>query len=742
MKTNLIPESRKKTQTLIEKLQEIESYLAETESLNRAGVGSGIQIVKKRTIQNQDTVDTERAMRLAIVGCMKVGKSSFLNTVLFDGEEILPQAATPMTAALTHISYGEQNSAEIVFYNKSDWCAIEDNAKKLDERTDQLLKEAEEKYKQSVKDRGASVPIRLPTREDCFNKAKMEFSNEDNEAVVACYEQSKAANTQMRLQTGNEESKVINHQDITGLMKELSKYVGAYGEYTPYVKYVKLFIHDERLKGLDITDTPGIHDPIASRGVITTEYVKNSDAILFLTSSDTPLSESEIAFLKKNVPANKYDDSYVVATKLDVLMLQRSVRKTGKFSEDLKVAKATVLKDSIKSMQAKGVSIPQGQFFFVSAWLYDIAQRLKQHKPLTSGMAEILRKLKSTYRDFPADDPTMLEKLGNMQVISQTIIPYYEGEKEKILLGSATGYVKDRASEAIEALGAVLNDTVSRINDLQEFNQEDLSKRKDNLTRALNGMRGDVSSTFSENALAVEEKVMRLIAEIRETRTEYSEIKETLEDKVSYHTEHSGFLGLHLETYRDVTKIRVGEVGSAMQRISEYTAACDKMIASRYRECLDNRQLKNQIQSLLDKHLTINKVTDISSSDLMLFITQELSGLGSVDVTTDPHPYVDSITNKFPNANEKVSPDVLKSVLIATLIDVDNHAAEVLKSYKDRDCQRLKVLSGTFITSFEQSIKKNIDELIRLMEDKEASIARLSEHSDRLNQFMKELQAV
>ena len=190
-------------------------------------------------------------MRLAIVGCMKVGKSSFLNTVLFGGEEILPQAATPMTAALTHNSYGEQNSAEIVFYTSSDWCAIEDNAKKLDERADQLLKEAEEKYKQSAKDSRLSVPVRLPTREDCFNMAKTEFENGDNSAVIACYEQSVAANPQMRLQTENEESKKINHQDIAELMRELGTYVGAYGEYTPYVKYVKLFIHDERLKGLD-----------------------------------------------------------------------------------------------------------------------------------------------------------------------------------------------------------------------------------------------------------------------------------------------------------------------------------------------------------------------------------------------------------------------------------------------------------------------------------------------------------
>ncbi|WP_411015822.1 dynamin family protein, partial [Salmonella sp. ZJQZ20_0076] len=42
-----------------------------------------------------------RILRFGFVGQIKRGKSSFLNSLLFDGESVLPKAATPMTAALT-----------------------------------------------------------------------------------------------------------------------------------------------------------------------------------------------------------------------------------------------------------------------------------------------------------------------------------------------------------------------------------------------------------------------------------------------------------------------------------------------------------------------------------------------------------------------------------------------------------------------------------------------------------------
>ena len=45
----------------------------------------------------------EQTLNIAIMGQVKAGKSSFLNALLFDGNPILPEAATPKTANLTRI---------------------------------------------------------------------------------------------------------------------------------------------------------------------------------------------------------------------------------------------------------------------------------------------------------------------------------------------------------------------------------------------------------------------------------------------------------------------------------------------------------------------------------------------------------------------------------------------------------------------------------------------------------------
>ena len=46
-----------------------------------------------------DMEDENRVLRVGIVGRVKAGKSSLLNALIFDGKNILPKAATPMTAA-------------------------------------------------------------------------------------------------------------------------------------------------------------------------------------------------------------------------------------------------------------------------------------------------------------------------------------------------------------------------------------------------------------------------------------------------------------------------------------------------------------------------------------------------------------------------------------------------------------------------------------------------------------------
>ena len=71
----------------------------------------------------------EQHLSIGIMGQVKAGKSSFLNALLFDGKPILPEAATPKTANLTRIAYGEHPHLTVHYYSPQEWQEIEDDAK-------------------------------------------------------------------------------------------------------------------------------------------------------------------------------------------------------------------------------------------------------------------------------------------------------------------------------------------------------------------------------------------------------------------------------------------------------------------------------------------------------------------------------------------------------------------------------------------------------------------------------------
>ncbi len=64
--------------------------------------------------------DTNRDLKVGIIGRVKAGKSSLLNALIFEGVGVLPKAATPMTASLTVLKYAKTLSAEVEFYSPKD----------------------------------------------------------------------------------------------------------------------------------------------------------------------------------------------------------------------------------------------------------------------------------------------------------------------------------------------------------------------------------------------------------------------------------------------------------------------------------------------------------------------------------------------------------------------------------------------------------------------------------------------
>ncbi len=97
--------------------------------------------------------DTNRDLKVGIIGRVKAGKSSLLNALIFEGVEVLPKAATPMTASLTILKYAEKLSAEVEFYSPKDIAELKNEHERYVREFNRIVEEEVKKQKQRLLDR-------------------------------------------------------------------------------------------------------------------------------------------------------------------------------------------------------------------------------------------------------------------------------------------------------------------------------------------------------------------------------------------------------------------------------------------------------------------------------------------------------------------------------------------------------------------------------------------------------------
>ncbi|GAA6966661.1 hypothetical protein HpCHC41_13560 [Helicobacter pylori] len=147
-------------QELIQKNDLIEKVIKEQGLQEKAGPFISENAVIKteeleKTIKGMQAEN--RDLKVGIIGRVKAGKSSLLNALIFEGKEVLPKAATPMTASLTILKYAQNLSAEAQFYDEQDMeelkrdheryerefqRIVDEEVKKLEEKRQGLLNKA------------------------------------------------------------------------------------------------------------------------------------------------------------------------------------------------------------------------------------------------------------------------------------------------------------------------------------------------------------------------------------------------------------------------------------------------------------------------------------------------------------------------------------------------------------------------------------------------------------------------
>ncbi|GAA8332018.1 hypothetical protein HpHA55_25660 [Helicobacter pylori] len=290
----------------------------------------------EKTLKEMQAED--RDLKVGIIGCVKAGKSSLLNALIFEGVEVLPKAATPMTASLTILKYAQTLSAEVEFYSPKDIAELENEHERYVREFNRIVEEEvkKQKEKQSLSNRTKEGfkslgnmlnrnknPEAVPKEnilsdEETAKRAERIAKDKlkDDTRLVSSYDQYEKMKKSGSLNTKNLDPR-IQANSLQELNQKLLQFVGADGKYMPYTKAVRISLNNPNLKDLEVIDTPGVNDPIASREECTKALLKDCDMVFIISPSGQFLTDSDMSLFDRVSHKEGLQEIYFVASQAD-----------------------------------------------------------------------------------------------------------------------------------------------------------------------------------------------------------------------------------------------------------------------------------------------------------------------------------------------------------------------------------------------------------------------------------------
>ncbi|WRB63802.1 dynamin family protein [Helicobacter pylori] len=329
-------------QELIQKSALIEKVIKEQGLQEKAGPFISENAVIKteeleKTIKGMQAEN--RGLKVGIIGRMKAGKSSLLDALIFEGKDVLPKAATPMTASLTILKYAQNLSAKAQFYDEKDMEELkrdrERYEKKFKEIVSEEVKKLEEKQQGLLnKAKGVMGGIgkafsrnksneevpkeRILSDEEILKKAQKIAKKEleKDAKLSASYDQYERMKKSGLINPKDLETR-IQADSLEELNQKLYQFVGKEGKFMPYTKAVQISLNNPNLKDLEIIDTLGVNDPIVSREARTKALLKECDVVFVISPSNQFLTDSDMDLFDRVPNKEGIQEIYFVASQAD-----------------------------------------------------------------------------------------------------------------------------------------------------------------------------------------------------------------------------------------------------------------------------------------------------------------------------------------------------------------------------------------------------------------------------------------
>ena len=721
-----------KANAYLQQARQIEQTLSEHQELFDEGKFLDFQSVTT-TLETeiQRAQQEARKLSIGIVGAMKAGKSSFLNACIFGGKDVLPKAATPMTAALTRIRYSETPQATVHFYERKDWEKIEDNAQKYEEQLNTKYSNYCKMYDRSHADSTEGV-----CSKQVFERTL--FQQDVSEVLKSAKELTQMVGSNSAILEHLGDADVLDGD----IMAKLQDYVGARGRFTPIVNYVELEVNLPELEDLEIVDTPGLNDPIVSRSYATRQFLRACDVVILLSPCSQFMDANTVGLMANGLPDNGVRKVIVVGSTLDSGLLSEP---KGSFAVASQHAlnsykgqfRNTMQQAMRNNPRRAGImeKISESDLLFVSSTCSSMARKQKQHQPLSPAENLVLQNLHSNFPDF---DETLLSSIGGINKVLKTLEAVRQ-QKAEIIHGKNNTLLETAQINHLRALDKIQQELSSSRTTLKNSTSEQLLQRTEAIQQVMESSRGKLMYIFDGAAIGCKNKVNQLLPQLTLEQQNHQQLDVQTSSEEHHGVEGTGLFGLIKEHYSyTVTNNRV-DVSEVVTNLEHHASTCQNTINQEFQYVFNREQLSHRIvEVVLDAFRKSDMEFD--EDDIRLPLQNVLNELSSPEIRFDYTTYIDKVESQFPSGYAE-NDDIhkLKSLQTRLLNEIDQDMGQQLTAALQMAANMLNKQAVTFADRIQELLCGELEKLQGQIQERETYLAAYQQFDKTIQQMKKQL---
>ena len=675
---------------------------------NNSDISSFNESLKNLKISLEEKRQEGRIFKLGIVGQMKTGKSSFLNEYLF-GEEILPTAATPMTAALTLIKYSDENKAEIEFYNRDDWSSIEENNKEYEKEYNKALEEAKEEAEKKGK---------------VLNKERFKFEDVDS-ILKGSHEIYKNFKENGLDKNSLGEIKTIKINDKKNILEDLKEYVGSKGKYTPLVKMTTLYINDDRIKDYIIVDTPGTNDPIISRGQKTKEFLGKCDYIVFLSYSSQFLDNNDNAYIKEQLPSEGIRDILILASKFDNQLSQESVFEDA--DGDIKVAYEEEKRKLSRKLNRwseefkkdkNPLDLSKSELEFQSTMLYRI---YKNFDNLSGTEKEIFDRLKDDYNNSTFTKE-LLKDLSGMSAVERKISNILL-RKEEIMKNGIKDLLDGKRDSLYKILEKIRKGFEERKFELSDVGIKDVENKINNLQVKINSLSSEIKNSVRNERENFDQKLKDEISKISNTKDRYSSLQtQSRSYTEEVDVEKGWFSSWKFWPHTETKTVRRNETFINIQDSIEQIISFAQDAAERIERTSERLISKNVIKrAMRDGIIDLFELED--RPKVVSVIDNYIQNISIPEINFDVNKYRDIVLSKYGSSySQERDINFIEGLHNKALLTIIEDTEKSFTAVKQKLNSVLEEIEENIVNELKEGIEENLNEFKKQLENQKESI--------------------